>query len=299
MTSFITTLRRFDKEKLIHPPSFLIDNLAYATIMGSVAYGVNNDMSDMDIYGFCIPPKNLIFPHLSGEIPGFGQQIQRFVQWQEHHVKDNDSQRIYDLSIYSIVKYFQLCMDNNPNMIDSLFTPRHCILHSTPIAELVIENRKIFLHKGAMHKLLGYAYSQLSKIENKSNSSNPKRQEDITEHGYDTKFGYHLIRLVLEAEQILTDHDLDITRSREILKAIRCGEWTLDQLKEYFYTKERTLEELYVKSTLRERPDEQAIKNLLIQCLEHHYGSLDKVVAIPSRNDNLIRDLEALVTKYR
>lgn len=168
--SFLATIKRFENEKLIHPPRWLIDNLCYATQMGSVAYAVSNDDSDIDIYGFCIPTKELLFPHLSGEIRGFGKQLKRFEQYQEHHVDDHSSGKNYDITIYSIVKYFQLCMDNNPNMIDSLFTPRRCVLHSTPIAELVIENRRIFLHKGAMHKLRGYAYSQLSKIENKNNS---------------------------------------------------------------------------------------------------------------------------------
>ncbi len=297
--SFIETLRRFDRDKLIHPPRFLIDNLAYATQMGSVAYGVSNDDSDIDIYGFCIPTKELLFPHLAGELFGFDKQVKRFEQWQEHGIVDSGSQRNYDMTVYSIVKYFRLCADNNPNMIDSLFTPRRCILHSTSMSELMIENRKTFLHKGAMHKLRGYAYSQLSKIEQHSNSSNPKRVADIAAHGYDTKFGYHLIRLVLQAEQILAEHDLDLERNRDILKAIRRGEWELDRLKEYFVVKEKSLEELYAKSTLREYPDEEAIKNLLIQCLEHHYGRLDKIVAVPEQTDGLLRELENLVAKYR
>lgn len=297
--AFLKTLRRLESEKLIHPPHFLIDNLAYATIMGSVAYGVSNDTSDMDVYGFCVPTKELLFPHVAGEIRGFGHQIQRFEQFQEHHVKDSSSAKEYDITIYSIVKYFQLCMDNNPNMIDSLFTPRRCVLHTTPIAELMMENRLMFLHKGAMHKLRGYAYAQLSKIENKSNSSNPKRQVDIAANGYDTKFGYHLVRLVLQAEQILNEHTLDLERNREILKSVRRGEWELERLKEYFYQKETALEEAYAKSTLREYPDEVAIKSLLVKCLEHHYGSLDKMIGNTGRPDDLLRELEALVGRYR
>ena len=141
----------------------------YLTIMGSNAYGVSSDTSDMDLYGFCIPPKTLVFPHLAGEIPGFGRQIQRFEQWQEHHVKDQDGKdTTYDFSVYSIVKFFQLCMENNPNMIDSLFTPRRCVLVSTQVGELVRTNAKYFLHKGAWHKFKGYAYAQVSKMRNKS-----------------------------------------------------------------------------------------------------------------------------------
>ena len=57
---------------LIRPPSFLADNVMYETQMGSTAYGVATDRSDFDIYGFAIPPRDHLFPHLAGEIAGFG-----------------------------------------------------------------------------------------------------------------------------------------------------------------------------------------------------------------------------------
>ena len=69
-------------KKLINPPKWLPDNTHYLTMMGSVAYGVSSDTSDIDVYGFCIPKKNMIFTHLAGEIPGFGRPIKRFDQWQ-------------------------------------------------------------------------------------------------------------------------------------------------------------------------------------------------------------------------
>ena len=136
--------------------------------MGSVAYGVSSDTSDVDVYGWAIPPKDDLFPHLRGEVPGFGTPRPRFEQFQEHHVEDRDALaghgRMYDLTIYGIVKFFNLAMENNPNVIDSLFTPVNCVLHSTRVGNLVRENRKLFLHKGAWPKFKGYAYSQLHKI---------------------------------------------------------------------------------------------------------------------------------------
>ena len=119
----MSAIIRLTKMGLIKPPTYVAGNTQYETIMGSVAYGVSNDASDMDIYGFCIPPKDMIFPHLRGEIPDFGYQTQRFEQYQQHHIIDSSAGKEYDLNIYSIFKYFQLFMDNNPNMIDSQFTP--------------------------------------------------------------------------------------------------------------------------------------------------------------------------------
>lgn len=92
--------------------------------------------------------------------------------------------------------------------------------------------------------------------------------------GIDTKFLYHVVRLVDECHQILEEGDLDLTRSRKHLQAIRRGEWSMDQVTDYFDQKIIVLEELYSKSKLRYTPDEEKIKQLLIDCIEMHYGSI-------------------------
>jgi predicted nucleotidyltransferase len=287
------------KQKLIHPPKWMLANCSYMTVMGSQAYGVNTDDSDLDVYGYCIPPKDLVFPHLAGEIPGFGRQVQRFDQWQEHHVKDPNKEVEYDFAVFSIVKYFQLCMENNPNMIDSLFTPRQAVIHSTAVSEHVRDHRKMFLHKGAWHKFKGYAYAQMSKIRNKDNASNPQRAASIAEHGYDLKFAYHIVRLLNEVEQILVEGDLDLQRNREQLKEIRRGEWTLDKVESYFENKERVLEATYAASTLPHSPDEDKIKKLLMSSMEQHYGSLTDAIKMDVNVDGLVRELQDVIDKYK
>lgn len=275
-------------------PKFFPDGIQYETIMGSSAYGVSTDNSDLDIYGWCIPPKSVVFPHTVGYIPGFGTQPEKFEQWQLHHVKDEENVVEYDFQIFSIVNYFSLCMANNPNVIDSLFTPHHCITHISPIAQIVRDNRKIFLHKGSWHKFKGYAFSQMSKMKSKEPPTG-KRKEIVEKFGFDLKYGYHLVRLISEVEQILTEGDLDLLRNKEMLKAIRAGDWTLEQIEDYFTTKEKHLEEVYLTSTLQHSPDEKAIKQLLMDCLEHYYGSLkDSVVNVDSALVTL-RKVQALI----
>lgn len=292
-------LQKLRSDNVIHPPRWLVDQTQYLTVMGSVSYGVSGESSDVDIYGFCIPPKDVIFPHLAGEILGFGNQIQRFEQWQEHHVKPPDGRGItYDFQVFGIVKYFQLCMECNPNMIDSLFTPRRCVMHSTQIGEIVRENRKKFLHKGAWHKFRGYAYSQMHKIKGKVNASNPARAESIAKFGYDVKYSYHVVRLLDECEQIMVEHDLDLERNREQLKAIRRGEWTLTQIERHFEEKERALENTYASSTLQHSPDEATIKTILFNCLETHFGSLTEVVRRELSIDRLVNELKEIIGRY-
>jgi predicted nucleotidyltransferase len=293
--------QRLAARKLAAPPKWLPNSVAYETIMGSVAYGVSSDTSDMDIYGFCIPPKDMIFPHLAGEIPGFGTQIHRFEVYQQHHIADTDalggSGRQYDLTLFSIVKYFQLALENNPNIIDSLFTPPTCVLHSTAVGEMVRERRRMFLHKGVWHKFKGYAFSQMHKMEIKTPQPGSKRAADVEKFGFDAKFAYHIVRLLDEVEQILTTGDVDLQRDRERLKAIRRGDWTADQVREFFVRKERELETAYAESKLPHKLDEHAIKALLLECLEAHFGSLKEAVVVPTQERELLTQIKTLCEK--
>ncbi len=169
MTSRFQSL--LEKGLLKTPPKALKNNIHYEVITGSTAYGVSQNDSDIDLIGFGIPPKEIIFPHLAGHIEGFNNPKNKFEQFQQHHIIDKSARAgkgvEYDITIYSIVKFFRLCMENNPNMVDTLFVPRNCVVHATEVGNLVRENRMLFLHKGSWHKFKGYAYSQLHKMQNK------------------------------------------------------------------------------------------------------------------------------------
>ena len=293
-----STVQKLTKLGLISPPAFLATNTHYETIVGSIAYGVADATADMDIYGFCIPPKNILFPHLTGEIMGFGRQKKRFEQYQQHHIVDKNRRREYDLSIYNIVKYFQLCMDNNPNMIDSLFTPQECVLHITKVGQMVRDERRSFLHKGSFHKFRGYSYSQLHKMGGKNPEVGSKRHVLREEFGFDVKFAYHVVRLLDEAEQILTEGDIDLRRNKEMLKAIRRGEMREGEIRSWASSKEADLEKAYANSTLRHGPDEPRIKQLLIDCLEEHYGCLDDAIVQPGKATQAISDISEIIRKY-
>ena len=288
--------KRFCDLGLINPPPWLVNNVHYETIMGSQAYGVNDDDSDVDVYGFCIPTKNIIFPHLDGEILGFGKKKNHFEQFQATKIQDD--KHVYDLNIYNIVKYFQLCMENNPNMIDSLFTPQNCILSITTVGNMVRDNRNLFLHKGSWHKFKGYAFSQIHKLKNKNPIGN--RKILVEKYGYDVKFGYHVVRLLNEAEQILVEGTIDLQKNREQLKSIRRGDWKEEDLIKYFSEKELSLEKLYQESKLRHSPDEASIKELLFKCLEHHYGSLkDCCLNTKSRSEMKLTEIAAIIDDWR
>lgn len=287
---------RLYRNKLIkNIEPWIIENIQYETIMGSSAYGVSNNDSDIDIYGFTIPPKGIVFPHTQGYIQGFGKQAPNFRVFQQHHIKENDKE--YDFAIYNIVDYFSLCMDNNPNMIDSLFTRDQSVVHKTKIGQMVKDNRHLFLHKGSWHRFKGYAYSQMKKIS--SRNATGKRAKLVEQFGYDVKFAYHCVRLLDECQQILMEGDIDLMRNNDQLKEIRNGGWSFEQLQDYFDRTEKSLEELYVSSDLQKYPDEDRIKQLLIDCLEEFYGEItNDELQQANRLESAIQDIKRIVQRF-
>ena len=294
---------KFVQKGLIElPPAlrYVSDNLMYECIMGSEAYGCRDrNSSDRDIVGFTIPRKEMVFPHLTGYIPGFGRKPESFEQLQLHHVEYKEHGLTYDFVIYGIVKYFHLTMQNNPNMLDSLFAPRRCVTKSSSVFEHLRSNRRLFLSKRSYHTFRGYACAQLAKIKKKTAKRNPKRAESIEKYGYDVKYGYHLIRLMLECEQILSSGHLVLDRDSKVYNSIRAGEWSLDRLMGWFEAKEQAMEELVTKSMVRNSVSEKAIGRVLMECLEIHFGSLRKVIVLPEMGNQILNDLETLISRYR
>ena len=138
----------------------------------------------------------------------------------------------------------------------------------------------------------------MKKMTDREHQDGP-RKDDYLLWGYSLKYAYHLIRLLGECEQILTTGDLNLELDNEKLKSIRRGEWSIDQIKEYFNTKEKMFEELYQSSTIPHSPNANAIKQLLLQCIECHYGSLDKMIQLDDRTQNIISEIDLILQKYR
>lgn len=247
------------------------DNIIYETIVGSRAYGINTETSDVDIFSIVVPDINQIFSYKNGYIDGFGTRPPKFEQYHNPKVEYNNS--IYDIKIYSIVKFFDLCFRSNPDIIDSVFVPHRCYIHDSEIFNIIYNNRFLFLSNQLIHKIRHYAYSNLLKIKTPVATGESKKHL-IEKYGYDVKTGSHIVRLMIKAKQILTLNTIDLEMESYILKDIRNGKWSVEDIEKYFQTSEKELEILLQSSILPDAPDEVKIKKVLIHCLNTHYKEL-------------------------
>lgn len=264
---------------LIAPPKWLSTGVAYLTLTGSHSYGCATPESDRDIYGFSVPPGPVVFPWLTGAVPGFGTQPLSFDQFQAAHLAGPDGQEI-DLTVYGIVRYFELCRDSNPNMLDSLFTPEDCVLHLNRVGRMVRERRKLFLSRKCLLTYRAYATGQLKKLGAKRPQEGSRRFETVQTFGYDLKYATHLLRLTLQAIQVLSEGDMDLRRDSEILRAVRRGEWTQQEVLSWHEEKDAELGRIAEGTVaVPDRPDEKVIKTLLLDCLEEYYGTVSDQIA--------------------
>lgn len=259
-------------------PSFVNYNSTnMLTIMGSHAYGTNTPTSDTDFYGFVVPPIEYIFPHTAGNIFGFEKNIQNFDQYQGHHLDCGDGYGEYDLTIYSITRYFYLCADGNPNMIDSLFTDNDSLVFVDNVGQMVRDNRKLFLSQKAYHTFRGMAFSHISRLKNRQREGN--RLELINKFGYDVKDASHIVRLIVELKQILFEGDLDLKANSKMILGVKNGNWAKEEVISFFEQQMKFLDDIIEEGNVHVpySPDQKKIKSLLEWCLEENYGSLSKV----------------------
>ena len=73
----------------------------------------------------------------------------------------------------------------------------------------------------------------------------------------------------------------------------------MDELENYFTQKEKSLEALYYQSNLPAKPNISAIRELLMSCLEEHYGELG-AASIPRESAALaLHKIQEVLDEYR
>lgn len=114
-------------------------------LAGSYSYGTNIEGSDIDVRGITLNQKS--------DLIG----LTRFEQYVDEHT---------DTVIYAFNKLIPLLLSCNPNTIELLgMKPEH-YLYLNDIGQMLLENKKLFLSKRAIHSFGGYADAQLRRLQN-------------------------------------------------------------------------------------------------------------------------------------
>jgi hypothetical protein len=144
----------------------------------------------------------------------------------------------------------------------------HNALLSLPSEWVKDEERDYVKNEKAFQKAL----AQWNSYQKWEKERNPARKELERKFGYDVKHAAHLVRLSRMGTEILAEGTVKVYRpDREELQGILRGEWPYEKLVEHAEQIDSSLDGLYEKSALRDRPDHKGISQLYKAICEEHY----------------------------
>lgn len=118
----------------------------------------------------------------------------------------------------------------------------------------------MFLTRQAGHRFLGYLDGQLQRYLNPdvTDSKHATRPELVEKYGWDTKTGYHALRLAIQGTQLMTTGRIDLPMrddDREFLLDVRHGKYTREWVIEDTYKRIAVLKDAIASSLLPEKAD--------------------------------------------
>ena len=212
----------------------LLDHVVYRCVIGSQAYGLEREGSDVDRRGFYLPPAER---HWS--LFGVPEQIE-----------DDATQECY----WEIGKFVVLALKANPNVLECLWTP--LVEYAAPVAQELLALRRGFLSKLVYATYNGYVLSQFRKIE----------ADRRTGGRVKPKHAMHLIRLLLSGITALRDGEVPVrvVEHRDRLLAIRDELMPWDEVNAWRLDLHRAFDAALEATPLPDRPDYERADRFLI-----------------------------------
>ncbi len=207
----------------------------YRCIVGSRAYGLDDESSDTDRRGIYLPPADLQWSLL-----GVPEQLEC-----------QETQECY----WELEKFLRLALRANPNVLECLYTP--LIEHASPLAEELLAMRDCFLTRQVYQSYNGYVLSQFKKL-----------GQDLRNKGaIRWKHAMHLVRLLLSGISILENGTVPVrvAEYKDRLLAIRRGEMTWKEVDAWRKSLHRDFDQAWSKTKLPDHPDFDRVNAFLVK----------------------------------
>jgi len=212
----------------------LWDRVILSSVIGSRAYGLATDASDVDRRGAYVAP-----PELDWSLGGALEQLQ-----------DEERQACY----WEIKKLLTLALKANPNALECLYSP--LVETITPDGEVLLAIRAAVLSKVIYATYNGYALSQFKKM-----SADRRVRGEVN-----WKHAMHLIRALMAGITALREGHLplDVGEHRDALLAIRRGEVPWGEVEAWRLSLHREFDRAVAETSLPDRPDYEIVEQYLI-----------------------------------
>jgi len=234
--------------------------------VGSGVHGTSiGGQDDRDEMGLCLEPPQFVTglarvpAGVKAAVPAIEfEQYQRHTVWdQPGGLANRSGAGDLDVVIYSARKWARLALAGNPTVLLLLFVPDAEVVYRNLIGAELTDNAHRFVSRLAADRFLGYLRAQKAGMTGRARP-HTNRPELVAEHGYDTKYAMHALRLGLQGVELLTTGRITLPvpePSRSYLRAVRRGAVSLPEVIAAVGEVERELEVLQRSSLAPNEPD--------------------------------------------
>jgi predicted nucleotidyltransferase len=212
--------------------------------------------------GVCIEPPVYVIGH-----ERFEQHVWRS-QPEGVRSQHGDTDRV----VYSLRKWTMLAQKGNPSALVLLFSPDPLVTSEVGMA--LRGHADWFASKRALRAFLGYQTRQRERLMGTRGQTNVKRPELVAEHGFDTKYAMHMLRLGFQGVEYGSTGRLELPMSgetREYLLGVRRGEVSAEAAIDRSLRLSGEIEELIATGWLPDDPEYDRINNWLVEAYHEYW----------------------------
>ena len=242
--------------------------------VGSGVHGTAlTGQDDRDEMGICLEPPEYVTG--IARVPAgteAGDATVQFEQYERHTVWDQQGGLAnrsgagdLDVIIYSARKWCRLALAGNPTVLLPLFVPDNEVMVRDEAGADLVTNAHRFVSQLAADRFLGYLQSQRAAMTGEV-GAHTNRPELVAEHGYDTKYAMHALRLGVQGVELLSTGRITLPvpePDRSYLRAIRQGQVPLAEVLTAIDRAESEITRLRTSPAVPARPDRSWVDNWL------------------------------------
>lgn len=233
-------------------------NTILRVVVGSELAGTALEGGDRDEMGICIEP------------PEYVIGLKTFEQWVHRDKPDGvrSEKGDLDLTVYGLRKWCRLALNGNPTVLQLLFAPNDALLVRTDVGDRLRELARAFESKNAGEHFLGYMAAQRQRLLGERGQLRVNRPELVNEHGFDTKYAAHIVRLGYQGVEYLETGSFLLPMresNREYVIAVRRGEVDVNDVLTLTGKLAQRMEDLLSVTWLPDQPDYDTVNDFLFE----------------------------------
>jgi hypothetical protein len=252
--------------------------------VGSGVHGTSiSGQDDRDEMGLCLEPPRFV-TGLARVPAGFSPTATvEFEQYHRHTVWDQPGGLAnrsgagdLDVVIYSARKWARLALAGNPSVLLLLFVPDAEVMYRDERGAELVANADRFVSRLAAERFLGYLQAQRAAMTGES-GAHTNRPELVREHGYDSKYAMHALRLGCQGVELLTNGRISLPvpePDRSYLRSVRGGEVPLAEVLTAIADAEARLAALRTSSDVPPEPDQAWVDDWLHRSYLSYWATL-------------------------